>query len=25
MGIVSLDVGLLGPRTTGQSLEEVAH
>jgi putative MFS transporter len=25
MGIVSLDVGLLGPRTTGQLLEEVAH
>jgi putative MFS transporter len=25
MGIVSLDVGLLGPRTTGQSLEKIAH
>ena len=25
LGIVSLDVGLLGPRTTGQSLEKVAH
>jgi MFS transporter, putative metabolite:H+ symporter len=25
LGIVSLDVGLLGPRTTGQSLEQVAH
>ena len=25
LGTVSLDVGLLGPRTTGQTLEEVAH
>jgi putative MFS transporter len=25
LGIVSLDVGLLGPRTTGRTLEEVAH
>jgi putative MFS transporter len=25
MGIVSLDVGLLGPKTTGQSLEKIAH
>jgi MFS transporter, putative metabolite:H+ symporter len=25
LGIVSLDVGLLGPRTTGQTLEQVAH
>ncbi|HEX4202962.1 MAG TPA: MFS transporter [Ktedonobacteraceae bacterium] len=25
LGIVSLDVGLLGPRTTGQSLENIAH
>ncbi len=25
MGIVSLDVGVLGPRTTGQSLEKIAH
>jgi putative MFS transporter len=25
LGIVSLDVGLLGPRTTGQSLEDIAR
>jgi putative MFS transporter len=25
LGIVSLDVGVLGPRTTGQSLENIAH
>jgi putative MFS transporter len=25
LGIVSLDVGALGPRTTGQSLENIAH
>ncbi len=25
MGIVGLDVGLLGPKSTGQSLESVAH
>jgi putative MFS transporter len=25
LGIVSVDVGLLGPRTTGQSLEHIAH